>query len=326
MKLQRTFMSIGNNDINLIEGVELSKLCDYSFGDQSGQWGGVYTSFMKEANLMNLEFVSKVFEISQKRNYMTLFIDNIRLYNREIKEVKPEDLNYVNSLMDKNDLLNLCSNFEDMNFIIFTNLEDTPIDEFIFDKIPDNIISINAVNAISWGDKVNPIPYGVQRKLNPNDNRTEVLKQFMDLSQQKPSHLLYVNHSENTNPERKGIFNIFKNKSWSIVDDQKINYSNFLEKVIDCKFMICPIGNAIDCHRNWEVLYMRRVPIMKRYEYLEYLFRDYPVLFVEDYNDITEELLIENDNLFQQALIMDLKNLDLNEMYDKIVSTSVQKL
>ena len=28
MKLQRTFMSIGKNNINLIEGVELSKLCD----------------------------------------------------------------------------------------------------------------------------------------------------------------------------------------------------------------------------------------------------------------------------------------------------------
>ena len=25
--------------MELIEGVALSKLCDYSFGDQSGQWG-----------------------------------------------------------------------------------------------------------------------------------------------------------------------------------------------------------------------------------------------------------------------------------------------
>ena len=93
--------------MNLIEGVSLSNLCDYSFGDQSGQWGNIYTSFMKEANLLNLEFVSKVFEIEKERNYMTLFIDNIRLYKRNMKNVKPQDLDYVNSLMNTNDLLDV---------------------------------------------------------------------------------------------------------------------------------------------------------------------------------------------------------------------------
>ena len=52
--------------MELIEGVALSKLCDYSFGDQSGQWGNIHTSFMKDANLTNVEFVSKLFEIKKK--------------------------------------------------------------------------------------------------------------------------------------------------------------------------------------------------------------------------------------------------------------------
>lgn len=326
MKLRKTSMIIGNSCMNPIEGVSLSNLCDYSFGDQSGQWGNIYTSFMKEANLMNLEFVSKVFEISKQRNHMTLFIDNIRLYKRNIKEVKPEDLNYVNSLMSKNDLLDLCSNFQDMNFIIFTNLEDTPIDEFIFEKIPKNVISVNAVNALSWGGKVNPIPYGVQRRLNVDDNRIEILKDFINSPNKNPSNLLYVNHSENTNSERKGIFDLFENKHWSMVDRQRTSYSEFLNKIVDCKFTICPIGNAIDCHRNWEVLYLRRVPVMKKYDYLEYLFRDYPVLFVDNYSDITEELLLQNENLYEQVLMMDLKNLDLNLMYDRIVNEAVNCL
>ena len=51
--------------MELIEGVALSQLCDYSFGDQSGQWGGIYTHFMKDANLINLEFVNKVFDIKK---------------------------------------------------------------------------------------------------------------------------------------------------------------------------------------------------------------------------------------------------------------------
>jgi hypothetical protein len=49
-----------------------------------------------------------------------------------------------------------------MNFIIFTNLEDTPIDSKIEGKIPNNILSINAVNAIYNNDKIIPFPYGLQ--------------------------------------------------------------------------------------------------------------------------------------------------------------------
>ena len=75
--------------MEIIEGVALSELCDYSFGDQSGQWSQIYTSFMKDANLFNTEFASKVFEVKQERDYMTLFIDNIRLYRRDIADVKP---------------------------------------------------------------------------------------------------------------------------------------------------------------------------------------------------------------------------------------------
>ena len=156
--------------MELIEGVAVSELCDYSFGDQSGQWGNIPTSFMKEANLNNLEFATKVFEIKKERDYMTLFIDNIRLYKRDIKEVKPEDKAYVDSLMENSDLLKLCAAFPDMRFIIFTNLEDTPTDEHIFDAIPDNVLSISAVNAIAHGGKVVPAPYGVQRRMNDSDD------------------------------------------------------------------------------------------------------------------------------------------------------------
>ena len=114
--------------MELIEGIKLSKLCDYSFWDQSGQWSNIFTSFMKEANLTNTEFVSKLFDIKKSRDYMTLFIDNIRLYKRHIAEVSESDRPYVEGLMEKSDLLKLCSNFSDMKFIIFTNLEDTSID------------------------------------------------------------------------------------------------------------------------------------------------------------------------------------------------------
>jgi len=310
--------------MEIIEGVALSKLCDYSFGDQSGQWGNIYTSFMKDANFLNTEFATKVFEIMKTRDYMTVFIDNIRLYKRNIASVKPEDEKYISALMSRSDLLELCSNFPQMKFIIFTNLEDTPIDDFIINKIPENVACISAVNAITHNDKVIPAPYGVQRRMTPDDDRIEQLTEWIKFdNKDNPDNLLYVSHNESSNAKRLGIKNLFYDKDWATVNEQRVGYHTFLSNLSNSKFMICPVGNAIDCHRNWEVLYMRRVPIMTRDPYLEVLFKNYPVLFVDKYSDITEELLLANDDLFQQAQTMDLSDLTLPKFFDNIVDKYV---
>ena len=267
--------------MELIEGVALSELCDYSFGDQSGQWGSIYTSFMKDANLLNTEFVTKVFDIKKERDYMTLFIDNIRLYKRDIKEVKPEDKAYVDSLMDTSDLLDLCSRFHEMKFIIFTNLEDTPTDEYIFDAIPDNVLCVAAINALSYGGKVVPAPYGIQRRMTPQDDHIERLGNAMKtVVSASESKLLYVNHNDNSHPERLGIKDLFRDEYWANVDEKRVDYYHFLLNLANHKFIVCPRGNAIDCHRNWEVLYMRRVPVMKTDPYLLELYKDLPVLWL----------------------------------------------
>ena len=134
---------------------------------------------MKDANLLNTEFATKVFEIKKEREWMTLFVDNIRLYKRPIEEVKPEDKKYVDSLMETSDVLKLCNHYEGMKFIIFTNLEDTPTDQYIFASIPENVLCVSAVNAIAHGGKVVPAPYGVQRRMSRLDTRIDQLKNAM---------------------------------------------------------------------------------------------------------------------------------------------------
>ena len=184
---------------------------------------------MEPANLLNLDFVNKLYEVKKERDYMTLFIDNIRLYKRVIEDVKPEDRDYVNSLMATSDLLELCSHFSSMKFIIFTNLEDTPIDGFIHGLIPENVLCISAINAIAHGDKVIPAPYGLQRRMTPDDKRIEQLQSAMNANVD-PSmfKLLYVNHNDNSLPDRLGIKDIFKEYESANVDEQRVDYYNFL--------------------------------------------------------------------------------------------------
>ena len=58
--------------------------------------------------------------------------------------------------------------------------------------------------------------------------------------------------------------------------------------------------------------------------YLEKLYEDYPVLFVDNYKDVTKELLIKNDNLFQKAQTMNLSGLTLPTFFDRIVEKALK--
>ena len=82
---------------------------------------------------------------------MTLFIDNIRLYKRELYDLN-DDKQTFEHLMQQGTVLDLCSKLN-MNFIIFTNLEDVPIDDKIHDLIPKNVLAISAINAVSMAAK-----------------------------------------------------------------------------------------------------------------------------------------------------------------------------
>lgn len=313
--------------MEIINGTSLSNLCDYSFGDQLGGQEPHHLpgGFMKYANEGNIEFLDKCKEFEGK--VMTLFIDNIRLYPRSLY-VNVEDEKWVSHLLMTNNLLGLCATLPKNKFVIFTSHEDTPIDDKIV--IPDNVLGIHAVNAAYFGGKIYPFPYGVQRKINRTggdiDNRIEVLKQEID-KLQTPTKLLYINCGIGRNKDRESLIN-FEGLPWVTTrfDPNSMpfpysRYRDFLYEMRDHKFMICPEGHGMDCHRNWELLYMRRVPVMKLSPYFTRLMAGFPVLFVHEWSDVTKELLEQSDYLFDDAQKMNLSKLDLNLIFKAIVSS-----
>jgi hypothetical protein len=72
-------------------------------------------------------------------------------------------------------------------------------------------------------------------------------------------------------------------------------------------FVISPHGNGLDCHRTWEALVLGCIPIVKTSK-LDKLYDELPVLIVQDWKDISQELLINTIN--------DFKNKKFN--YDKL--------
>lgn len=61
-------------------------------------------------------------------------------------------------------------------------------------------------------------------------------------------------------------------------------------KQINYTFVASPFGNGLDCHRTWEALVLGCIPIIKS-SGLNRIFEDLPVLIVNEWKDITLELL-----------------------------------
>lgn len=301
--------------MQILTGDNVSKAVDYSFGDHFSLWDTTLPgAFTKSANAYNQEFLNKAKEFEGKT--MTLYIDNLRLYPRPVKTDTEYDKNFVHYLMTTNNLLALCSLLPANGFIIYTGQEDTPIDENI--QLPVNIAAVYGVNALYNNHNVIPFPFGLQRQMNLNDERLEIMLEnilYGPNISNIPNKLLYLNMGIGRNPERE-YFRNFETNDWITTrfdENSKFfpydRYQDFLDELRDHKFVACPPGHGMDTHRIWETLYMKRIPIIKRHPYFERLLKDFPVLFVDEWSDITKELL-ENTNLPE----VDLAKLDLDQI------------
>lgn len=112
---------------------------------------------------------------------------------------------------------------------------------------------------------------------------------------------LYVNFSASTN---QGI----RNKLLELVSELRVKYRilrvepnftysgrlQYLGAIRECSMVLCPQGNGIETHRFWETLYMGGVPIVVRNSFTESLYRKFPIIELNSWNDLKDVDLIEH--------------------------------
>ena len=70
------------------------------------------------------------------------------------------------------------------------------------------------------------------------------------------------------------------------------------KEMINYTFILSPAGVGLDCHRTWEALCLGCIPIICILEFKK-MFEDLPVLVVNNWGEITEELLHQTIELFK---------------------------
>lgn len=241
----------------LIDGDFFESISDLSFGDP-------YTKLVNP----NADYI---INNTQGIEIPILYIDTSRLINL---------LHVISSINKK--------------FIVIAHNSDVTYNDNIINFIPNNVIRVWCQNYNgSENDKIKPLPIGLERKRwFPEQRKQDVIKENMN-KQTDRIKKVYMNFDPNTNPIRRNWFNYLNEKSF--VDKEMIGngsgYNNYVSKLISYEFVVSPPGNGIDCHRNWECLYLGAIPIIQKTNFSIQMFSDMPVLLVDSYTDITDELL-----------------------------------
>lgn len=117
-------------------------------------------------------------------------------------------------------------------------------------------------------------------------------------------NLVYLNCNVVNNPtERKPIYQMFEGKPWVTIGRGKNggDFEGYLENICDHKYMFCPRGSSMDCHRRWECLHMGTVPIIRK-DYNNWSYGNaMPILYINDWNEVTKELLVDMWPMFKDG-------------------------
>lgn len=84
-------------------------------------------------------------------------------------------------------------------------------------------------------------------------------------------------------------------------EPQPVPRSDTWRRQTEYAFVPSPAGGGIDCHRTWEALLLGCIPIVRRFGVPhEKVYDDLPILIVDKWSDITEELLHKTVAEFRQ--------------------------
>jgi len=220
-------------------------------------------------------------------------IDELRFYRgRDRREpfIYYADTHYVNNLWAK---LN-----PSLKYIVVSHngdaaiVDENPRDcDVVASTMPDNVLAWFGQNVDTRHPKVHSLPIGLENgrwfpELSKNQNI------YMGHTQGgRPTKLLYANCNTVTNPtEREAAYSACGD--WATVRHGRngMHFNLYLHEITDHFYVLSPQGNGIDCHRTWEALYLNRVPVMRRHRNAEF-YEDLPVLLVDEWSDLTEDLL-----------------------------------
>lgn len=220
-------------------------------------------------------------------------------FNIDVEQLKKDQIVFVKT--DKlKDFFDTVRNLP-YTYVIITHNSDHNIDEERYSWKPSNVKLWFAQNVLIKKEDLIPIPIGLE---NPGVACSGNIDDFINnlASGVNKRNLLYVNFSNGTNPNRSSIKEFFRDKPWSKIQDERINFKEFLQKASSYEYVLSPPGNGSDTHRFWESLYCNSIPVAFNNIHNDFFSSILPILIVESKEQITDTLLKDKMDYFKSRI------------------------
>ncbi len=176
-------------------------------------------------------------------------------------------------------------------YILITHNSDDEVPGIFENYLNDHkIIVWFSQNVVKQHKKLIPIPIGIDNLYWGKKKLKAITHTIKKISRNNKKYLLYQNFKDGTSLyERTYVRNLFSKKKFCKTS-KDLPYKKYFSEIADSYFVLSPRGNGIDCLRTWESLYLGSIPIVKS-SAMDSMFKDLPVLIVNDWNEITEDFL-----------------------------------
>jgi hypothetical protein len=182
---------------------------------------------------------------------------------------------------------------EGRDLVVVTHNADRGVSAEMLSRLPANAVAWHAQNVCHEGPRLHPLPIGLENERWFPEQRKKHKILALRASSAPPRGLLYMNHAVWTNhAARQRPYDLLTSEPWctAVRGQNGEGFDAYLQGLADHFFVVSPDGHGVDCHRTWEALYMNRVPILTRSANTA-LYRDLPVLVIDDWAEVTEARL-----------------------------------
>ncbi len=291
-------------------------------------------NFARISDIVYSEVVSReqYLHLQNKNTFIVSTDDNYVFYKIDKFNVKENSVIFTNLFLIESlfEELHKIKNLKNIKLI--THQSDESVTKKLYKNKPSCISEWYGINIPSETPDITPIPIGLSSGHYDKSLIKKHYSNFKKIRFENKINKLYVNFEVNTNfNERYNLLKKFESKSWADIEQNKLPLSEYIKKLTQYKFILCPWGNGIDTHRVWEVFYAESIPITKRHNtYNSSL--GLPLLTVKNYDEINLDKLETFSNKYEsyESLSIDywekqIKRKEINESKNFLVCESNKK-
>jgi hypothetical protein len=143
---------------------------------------------------------------------------------------------------------------------LITHNSDLPVTQDMWDRRPECVTKWYGINITCPGPI--PIPIGIERPGGGGYSANIADFEWALTIPRTRTNLVLACFNPDNGPVRHGITAKYRDRDWITWLPYPTPFREYLAAVRSHPFVLCPAGNGLDCHREWEALYLGALPII----------------------------------------------------------------